>query len=41
MERAYIMDKSLAPIKASIKASMLANFELEGKSLFPRIATLF
>lgn len=35
------MAVSLEPIKQSIKASMLANFELEGKSLFPRIAALF
>lgn len=37
----YAMAVSLEPIKQSIKASMLANFELEGKSLFPRIAALF
>lgn len=35
------MAASLAPIAQGIKATMLANFELEGKSLFPRSATLF
>jgi hypothetical protein len=35
------MAVSRAPIKQSIKTSLLANFELEGKSLLPRSATLF